>query len=98
MARRPTSGLLAVDFFTSGYRISGHVSTRAKSVADMLNERLTSYLALENVYISRISSPGDIIATGTPAGIAPVMPGDMVTCRLSGIGELRNPVAAAPAT
>jgi hypothetical protein len=63
MARRPTSGLLAVDFFTSGYRISGHVSTRAKSVADMLNERLTSYLALENVYISRISSPGDIIAT-----------------------------------
>ncbi len=41
--------------------------------------------------------PGDIIATGTPAGIAPVLPGDVVACHISEIGELRNPVAAAPA-
>ncbi len=41
--------------------------------------------------------PGDIIATGTPSGIAPIAPGDLIACRISGIGELRNPVAAAPA-
>lgn len=62
MARRSITGKLAVDFFTPGYRVSGHVSTRVKSVADMLNDRLRSYMELEDVYISRISDPGDIIA------------------------------------
>jgi hypothetical protein len=63
LARRRTSGLLAVDFFISGYRISGHVSTHIRSVADMLNDTLRSYLELQDVYISRISQPADIIAT-----------------------------------
>ena len=36
--------------------------------------------------------PGDIIATGTPAGIGPLVPGDLVTVRVSGVGELVNPV------
>jgi hypothetical protein len=67
MARRTIAGLLPVDFFTRGYRISGHVSTRTQSVGDMLNDRLTSYLEIENVYIARISSPGDIIATYSQA-------------------------------
>ncbi len=36
--------------------------------------------------------PGDIIATGTPAGIGPLKPGDTVLCRIEGIGDLVNPV------
>jgi len=36
--------------------------------------------------------PGDIIATGTPAGIGPLKPGDTVICRVEGIGDLINPV------
>ncbi len=36
--------------------------------------------------------PGDIIATGTPAGIGPLKPGDIVLCRVEGIGDLVNPV------
>lgn len=36
--------------------------------------------------------PGDIIATGTPAGIGPLVPGDVVTVGVSGVGELVNPV------
>jgi 2-keto-4-pentenoate hydratase/2-oxohepta-3-ene-1,7-dioic acid hydratase in catechol pathway len=38
--------------------------------------------------------PGDVIATGTPAGIGPLAPGDVVTVRIAGIGELTNPVVA----
>jgi len=38
--------------------------------------------------------PGDLICTGTPAGIAPIQPGDTVTCRVQGLGELTNPVVA----
>jgi 2-keto-4-pentenoate hydratase/2-oxohepta-3-ene-1,7-dioic acid hydratase in catechol pathway len=38
--------------------------------------------------------PGDVIATGTPAGVGPLAPGDVVEVVISGIGTLRNPVAA----
>lgn len=39
--------------------------------------------------------PGDIIATGTPAGIGPLAPGDRVTIKVEGVGELTNPVGQA---
>lgn len=47
--------------------------------------------------VSLISSimtllPGDIISTGTPAGVGALNPGDRVTVRVQGVGELTNPV------
>lgn len=36
--------------------------------------------------------PGDVIMTGTPAGVGPLHAGDEVVVRISGIGELRNAV------
>jgi 2-keto-4-pentenoate hydratase/2-oxohepta-3-ene-1,7-dioic acid hydratase in catechol pathway len=38
--------------------------------------------------------PGDIIATGTPAGVGPIRPGDQVTIHVEGVGALTNPVEA----
>lgn len=38
--------------------------------------------------------PGDIILTGTPAGVSPLKPGDLVELTISGIGTLPNPVRA----
>jgi len=35
---------------------------------------------------------GDIIATGTPAGVSPIAAGDTVEVEIQGIGVLRNPV------
>ncbi len=45
-------------------------------------------------YISRIMTllPGDIVSTGTPAGIGPLAAGDEFVVRVEGIGELRSPV------
>jgi hypothetical protein len=63
MARRSVAGLLPVDFFTQGYRISGHLSVMGKTVADTLNDRLTSYLELSDVYISRLGNPAEIVTT-----------------------------------
>ena len=37
--------------------------------------------------------PGDVIMTGTPAGISPLQPGDFVEVAIDGLGKLRNPVA-----
>ncbi len=36
--------------------------------------------------------PGDVIATGTPPGVGPVRPGDVVEITVEGIGTLSNPV------
>jgi len=45
-------------------------------------------------FISRVMTlnPGDIIATGTPAGIGPMAPGDRVDVQIEGIGVLSNKV------
>jgi 2-keto-4-pentenoate hydratase/2-oxohepta-3-ene-1,7-dioic acid hydratase in catechol pathway len=39
--------------------------------------------------------PGDIVLTGTPGGIGPMHPGDVVEVRIEGIGTLTNPVVPA---
>lgn len=36
--------------------------------------------------------PGDLICTGTPAGVGPLAPGDVVEIEVEGVGVLRNPV------
>lgn len=45
-------------------------------------------------YISRVMTllPGDVILTGTPAGVGPIQPGDVVEVEVEGVGVLRNPV------
>jgi 2-keto-4-pentenoate hydratase/2-oxohepta-3-ene-1,7-dioic acid hydratase in catechol pathway len=45
-------------------------------------------------YISNIMTlyPGDLIATGTPAGVSAMMHGDIVEVEIEGIGVLGNPV------
>jgi 2-keto-4-pentenoate hydratase/2-oxohepta-3-ene-1,7-dioic acid hydratase in catechol pathway len=45
-------------------------------------------------WISRVMTlvPGDVIATGTPAGVGPLHEGDVVEVMVSGIGTLRNSV------
>jgi 2-keto-4-pentenoate hydratase/2-oxohepta-3-ene-1,7-dioic acid hydratase in catechol pathway len=46
-------------------------------------------------YISQVMTlnPGDLIATGTPKGVGPVIAGDVVEVSVEGVGALRNPVA-----
>jgi len=46
-------------------------------------------------YISRVMTlfPGDLIATGTPKGVGPVVAGDMLEITVEGIGTLKNTVA-----
>ncbi len=47
-------------------------------------------------FVSRIMTllPGDVISMGTPEGVGPLLPGDEVEVRVSGVGTLGNPVIA----
>jgi 2-keto-4-pentenoate hydratase/2-oxohepta-3-ene-1,7-dioic acid hydratase in catechol pathway len=51
---------------------------------DVIIEFISAVMTLE---------PGDVIATGTPAGVGPLAPGDTVEVEIKGIGTLRNTVA-----
>ncbi len=69
-------------------RVNGEVRQRASS-SDM------HFSIVDLVcFISRVMTliPGDLIATGTPAGTAPLAPGDMVEVEIPGVGVLANPV------
>ncbi len=45
-------------------------------------------------YISRIMTlePGDLVATGTPSGVGPLAPGDVVEVEIPGVSRVSNPV------
>ena len=49
-------------------------------------------------FISRVMTllPGDVIATGTPAGIGPMQPGDVVEISIAEIGTLKNTMGKKP--
>jgi 2-keto-4-pentenoate hydratase/2-oxohepta-3-ene-1,7-dioic acid hydratase in catechol pathway len=48
------------------------------------------------VYTSRFMTlePGDVILTGTPAGVGPLVDGDALEVEIPGLGVLANPVEA----
>ena len=67
-------------------RDRSRTATRAHMVftCDFLIEFITSVMTL---------LPGDVILTGTPAGVGPLTAGDIVEVEIEGIGMLRNVVA-----
>lgn len=47
---------------------------------------------LEFITASMTLEPGDVVATGTPMGVGPMIPGDAVEVEIEGIGILKNQV------
>jgi 2-keto-4-pentenoate hydratase/2-oxohepta-3-ene-1,7-dioic acid hydratase in catechol pathway len=69
-------------------RVNGEERQRGRA-ADMLFA-IPALVA----YVSRIMTlePGDILATGTPAGVAALGPGDLAEVEVIGVGRIENPV------
>jgi len=63
---------------------SGHVSEMVFGI-EVIFRWIAEAMTLE---------PGDVIATGTPAGVGPLAAGDVVEVRIGGIGTLRNTVVS----
>ncbi len=65
-------------------RQRGHVRQMIWGIVDLL------------VYASRMMTlePGDIVMTGTPAGVGPLADGDRLEVEVSGVGVLANPIEA----
>jgi len=80
-----TRGPRTVEGFVNGERRQhGSTSNLIFPIAFLI-EYITFVMTLE---------PGDIISTGTPSGVGPIVAGDVVSVRVEGVGELSNPVRA----
>ena len=71
-------------------RVNG--AERQRATAAMMAFTIPTLLR----YISSIMTlePGDLVATGTPAGVGPLKDGDVVEVELEGLSRIRNPVQA----
>jgi len=88
----PLGPCIAVGLDPSTLEVEGWVNGERRQGA---NSREMIFPIDELVaYISAVMTllPGDVISTGTPSGIAPLVPGDRVTVKVDGVGELTNPV------
>jgi len=67
-----------------------------KKVQEDNTRNMTFSVAFLIHYLSQCMTfhPGDIISTGTPLGVSPIVPGDVVDVSVDGIGILSNPVEA----
>lgn len=70
-------------------RLNGEIR-QSSSTSRLIHsvERIVSYASNAFTLL-----PGDVILTGTPAGVARMQPGDVVEVEIDGIGTLKNPVA-----
>ncbi|MFL5552041.1 MAG: fumarylacetoacetate hydrolase family protein [Gemmatimonadaceae bacterium] len=83
-----SSKLPDLDSLTVVTRVNGVERQRGKSSEMVFS--IPSLLA----YISRIMTleAGDLVATGTPSGVGPLAPGDVVEIEIPGVSRVSNPV------
>lgn len=72
-------------------RVNGELKQDG-TISDMVHD-IPSIVAYASSVFTLL--PGDVILTGTPAGIGPIRPGDTVEVEIEGVGSLVNPVRAA---
>lgn len=80
----PLERLAVIAKVNDEVRQAGFTSDMVFGVAEVL-EYITAFTTL---------LPGDVILTGTPSGVGPVKPGDVMEIEIDGIGSLVNRVAA----
>jgi 2-keto-4-pentenoate hydratase/2-oxohepta-3-ene-1,7-dioic acid hydratase in catechol pathway len=90
----PLGPVIATDVDPTALRLGARVNgvlRQDSNTADLLFSvaDLVSYLSRAITL-----QPGDVILTGTPSGVGPVVPGDEVEIFIEGVGSLINPVVA----
>jgi 2-keto-4-pentenoate hydratase/2-oxohepta-3-ene-1,7-dioic acid hydratase in catechol pathway len=88
----PCGPVLADDVDPTKLRVVTKVDGVVKQdapVSDMIFDIATIIVVASRVMTLE---PGDLIATGTPSGVGPIQPGNVVEITIEGIGTLTNPV------
>lgn len=90
----PVGPWIETEFDPTDALITCHVNNTLRQMSST-REMIFSITQLM-MYVSSIMTlePGDLILTGTPAGVGVLQAGDQVSVHIDGIGTLLNPVAA----
>lgn len=93
----PLGPWIDTDFAPADQRIRVHVNGELRQ--DSTLDKMVFQPRFLVAYVSRIMTlePGDVITTGTPSGVGPLLPGDTVEVSIAGLGALRNTVVAGSA-
>ncbi len=90
----PLGPWIETDLDPAGSRVTTTLNGEVKQDAEtsLLLHDVPSLIA----YVSAVMTllPGDVLLTGTPAGVGPVEAGDEVSVTVEGVGTLTNPVVA----
>ena len=90
----PIGPWIDTDFIPGTQKLTASVDGQVKQSAQ-LSDMIFDVPTIVN-FVTRVMTllPGDIILTGTPAGIGPMVIGGKVSVAIEGLGELTNKVAA----
>ncbi len=83
---------IATDVDPSSLRLKTFLNGKLKQSSSTKNLIFSVPFLVKFISSIMTLNPGDIITTGTPAGIGPMSPGDRVDVQIEGIGTLSNSV------
>lgn len=76
----------------SALKVETRLNSKAVQQGNTADFITTIPKLIEFITAAMTLEPGDVVATGTPAGIGPMVPGDVVEVEIEGIGVLKNQV------
>jgi hypothetical protein len=63
LSQSASPGRVTADFFTDSHRFSATVIVYKRRLIDVLGDKMTNYLDLVDIYVSRNNNPGEIVGT-----------------------------------
>ncbi len=90
----PLGPWIETDFDPADAVITCHVNDEMRQMASTRDMVFNVKQLIAFVSSVMTLYPGDLLLTGTPAGVSTIVDGDIVEVSIEGIGSLRNPVAA----
>ncbi|MCK5431017.1 MAG: fumarylacetoacetate hydrolase family protein [Anaerolineales bacterium] len=92
----PLGPSITTDFDPADAVITCHVNDEMRQMASTRDMIFSIRQLIAYVASVMTLEPGDVLLTGTPAGVGPLLPGDVVKVTIEGLGSLSNPVAQEP--
>lgn len=83
---------IVTDVDPSGLRLKTFVNGKLRQSGNIRNLIFPVPFLIRFISNIMTLNPGDIVTTGTPAGVGPLVPGDRVDIQIEGVGTLSNTV------
>jgi 2-keto-4-pentenoate hydratase/2-oxohepta-3-ene-1,7-dioic acid hydratase in catechol pathway len=92
----PLGPWIETDFDPSDALIACHVNNEMRQMGSTRDMVFSVRQLIAFASSVMTLEPGDVLMTGTPAGVSPLKPGDVVEVTIEGLGKLSNPVIQEP--